>query len=68
MDDPAEDGSESQREPNYSAEEFMVCREPIQDLIQSFSSLYLEPEQDDEANEVEDSTQLPPPLPLEEED
>jgi len=39
--------------------------EPIQDLIQSFGSLYLEPEQDDE---VEDSTELPPPTPPEEED
>ncbi len=67
--DPAETGSEYLIEPNYNSDAFTVRREPVRDLIQSFSSLYLEPEQEaDEVKEVEDSDLLPLPPPPEDED
>lgn len=52
-------------EPDYSTAPFTTRREPVQDLIQSLSHLYLENEVD--AVEQEDSSQylllLPPPPP-----
>ncbi len=67
--DPAETGSEYLIELNYNSDAFTVRREPVRDLIQSFSSLYLEPEPEaDEVKEVEDSGLLPLPPPPEDED
>lgn len=56
-------------DPDYTSEPFLTRREPVRELICSFSSLYLEseggvavPEEDN------DSSYLPSPPPPEEED
>lgn len=47
-------------EPDYGSDAFTVRREPLQDIIQSLSSLYLDPVL--EGEEGEELTVLPPPM------
>lgn len=47
-------------EPDYGSDAFTVRREPLQDIIQSLSSLYLDPVL--EGEEGEELTVLPPPI------
>ncbi len=54
--------------PDYSSEPFTTHREPIQELIQSLSSLYLENEPENVEQECDFDDSLLPPRPSNEED
>lgn len=56
-------------DPDYTSEPFMTRRKPVQELIHSFSSLYIESEGGVTAPEEDnDSSCLPPPPPPDEDE
>ncbi|XP_073729896.1 uncharacterized protein [Misgurnus anguillicaudatus] len=62
-------GDDGSAELDFSAEPFTIRREPIQEIIRSFGSLFLETEEEAAVQKEEISLDdLPPPPPVEEED
>lgn len=61
------DGDESIPELDFSSAPFSTCREPLRELINTFSDLYLDSEEDNEevvmVNSPRDVQFLPPPPP-----
>jgi len=69
--DASHDDADVGTDPDFTAKPFTTRREPIQEIIRSFGSLYLESEEEaivQEEEEDVDLTNFPPPPPLDEEE
>ncbi len=57
--------TEGECEPDFTTEPFVARREPIRELISTFSELYIDSEDEEERVEFVDDLSFPPPPPLE---
>lgn len=62
--DEVEDGSVPSLDPDFTSGPFVTRREPLQELIQSLGSLYLESDNETEIGDDGELELLPPPPPL----